>query len=82
MKAPTTGRRSLFRGKDRTTAVKAYLTQVGHAEFQRARVQLATMVDWEPDAVSEGDIVEWVLRGRPELVARDDGTYDVRGKKR
>lgn len=77
MRAPTTGRRSIFRGKDRLRSIKAYLTRDGRDAFTTARSELAAMVGWTPDEVSEGDTVQWALLGRPALVCDEEGNYCI-----
>lgn len=68
------GRRSLFRGKDRDKPLKAYVTKIGRARFHEARKELAKMVGWNIAEVSEGDCVEWCLRGKPVL-REENGDY-------
>ena len=74
---PTTGRRSIFRGKDKLRPIRAILTAIGHVAFGRAHKDLARMVKMPIDDVSITDAIEWCIRGRPQLTQNEDGTYRV-----
>lgn len=75
MAKPTTGRPSIFRGKDKQRPIRAYLNPEGRRAFDAAREALAKVVGWEPAEVSEGDTVQWMAIGRPGMVKEADGTY-------
>lgn len=73
--APTTGRKSIFRGKDKSRPIRAILTAIGHMAFGRAHKDLARMVKLPVADVSITDVIEWCIRGRPILIQEPDGTY-------
>ena len=68
-KAPTTGRPSIFRGKDRTSPVNAYMTPRGKKKVHEARKRLAALVGWQIGDVKDGDVVEALARGWDETRA-------------
>lgn len=74
---PLTGRPSIFRGKDRARPIRAILTALGHVAFTQARKDLAKMVKLPVKEISLNDTFEYCVRGRPQLVPRADGTYEV-----
>lgn len=58
------GRPSIFAPKDGGIPINALaLTQVGTRKFEAARHQLARLAKWEPSKVSDGDTIEFLLRG-------------------
>ena len=63
-----TGRPSIFRGKDRSTPVKAYMTPTGKKQLHVARRRLAHLVGWKVVDVSDGDVVEYLARGHEATV--------------
>jgi hypothetical protein len=77
MKQPTTGRRSLFRGKDKALPIRIIMTAIGHVAFRAARKELAKMTALPVKEVSLNDCAEWCIRGRPQLSQNEDGTYRV-----
>lgn len=62
--ATRTGRRSIFRGK--AVRVQGWLTKVGKRDFEYARGQLALVVGWKANEVSDADTVEFLARGEAE----------------
>ena len=75
--APTTGRKSIYRWKDKSRPIRAILTAIGHGIFRRERLALAKMAGLPIAKVSLNDTFEHVLRGRPQLTQNADGTYRV-----
>lgn len=60
------GRPSLFRGKDRTRPVSAYMTPAGKQKLHAARVRLAKIVKWDADDITDGDVCEFLARGEAD----------------
>ncbi len=63
------GRRAIFRGKDGGQRVQAIITKVGGQKFEKARVRLAKLAEWEATDVSDADVVEYLARGDAETIA-------------
>lgn len=72
--APT-GRPSLFRGKNRTHLVSAFLTPEGWRAFYAAQKRLATLATlymvegkrWRQADVSHGDTIEFLALGEKKV---------------
>ena len=78
MRIQTTGRTSIFRGKDKSKGfIGALLTAIGHVALGHARKDLARMVKRPVKGVSIADTLEWCIRGRPQLFRLWDGTFSV-----
>lgn len=60
---PAAGRRSIYRGKNRANRVVGILTDEGMKAFERERRTLAGHVDRDPEDVSDGDTIEFAVRG-------------------
>lgn len=69
------GHPAIFRGKDRTKPLRAFLTEIGKAKIEEARKRLAKLAKWKVSDVSNGDVVEYLARGEQETIAylRDVG---------
>ena len=63
-----TGRPAIFRGKDRTKPVKAYMTAHGKNKVNDARKRLAKIVGWKAADVKDGDVVEFLARGEEDTI--------------
>lgn len=64
---PTTGRQSIFRGKDKLHGrLQGILTPLGMARFEAARVRLARLTGRKAKDVSDGDTIEYLARGEDE----------------
>jgi len=60
-----TGRKNLYRGKDRSKIRSGLLTPRGHQAFEAARKELARLHRLKPSDVSTGDVIEYLaLRPR------------------
>lgn len=72
---PPTGRPSLFRGKNRSHLVSAFLTPDGWRAFYAAQKRLATLATlymvegkrWRQADVSHGDTIEYLALGHDKV---------------
>lgn len=48
--------------------VHGFITKPGSAKFEAARRRLAELVGWKVKAVSDGNVIEFLLRGEAEAV--------------
>jgi len=61
-----TGKKNLYRGKDRSKVRSGILTPRGNQAFEMARKELARLHRLKPEDVSTGDVMEFLaLRPRP-----------------
>jgi len=67
-KTPSTGRPSIFRGKNLKKTIRAAMTDVGLSKFEAARARLAKLTGWKPGDISDGDTAEYLARGHEDTV--------------
>lgn len=67
---PTTGRASLFRGKQGGMRVQGNLTKIGGQCFEQARGRLKklyrSVIGTNPKTVSDADTIEYLARGEDD----------------
>lgn len=72
-KTPTTGRASIFRGKDNGVRVQGILTAQGGRAFEQRRRELAKLhkqvTKRTPATVSDADVIEYLALGEDSTVA-------------
>lgn len=58
------GRQSVFRGKLGGQRIQGIITKRGGECFEGARRELAQLVRREPPQISDGDVIEFLARGK------------------
>lgn len=61
---PVMGRDSIFRNKDKKALIRGITTKVGKKKFEEHRKELAVLAKRPVTRVSDGDVVEYLSRGR------------------
>lgn len=62
------GRPTIFGIRDGAT-VNGRLTKYGTAKLEAGRLELAKLAGWEPEKVSDADVVEFFARGQFDTIA-------------
>jgi len=57
------GRPSIFGSKTNGTRLQGVITAAGSVRFNEARARLAKIAGWEPENVSDADVIEFMARG-------------------
>jgi hypothetical protein len=71
-----TGRASIFRGKKGGDRVQGILTPVGSTRFEQSRKRLARLAGREVEHVSDGDVIEFEVRGEENTRLYLEGKVD------
>ena len=67
---PTTGRASLFRGKEGGDRVQGVLTRAGSTAFAHQKQKLGRLVGKDPEKLSDADVIEFLALGEEETCRR------------
>lgn len=68
-KTMVTGRASIFRGKVGGQRVQGVITKPGSIRFTEARKRLAKLAAFDPEHVSDADVIEYLAIGEAETIA-------------